>query len=153
MRSQLRFVMHPDDEREFGAAILDGSSLTLIDGPRWPKSRPQTHRSLDSIGPYCILWSSAEIPELDAEFIPSCGDWYCRSEGSTIQFLRSQLLGSFLTEGRIAIAMDGEPPMVARSVERRYRRLSRFIKQRYRNRMLRWRNPPSPRHPKTAALC
>jgi hypothetical protein len=148
MRSQLRFVMHAEDEREFVANVLGEASIVLIDGPRWPTNHPQSHRSLDYIGSYCILWSTADVPQLDSEFIPSCGDWYCRSEGSTIQFLRSQLLDSFLTDGRISVATDNEPPEVAQSVERRYRRLSRFIKQRYKNRVLRWRNPNAPQHSK-----
>ena len=149
MRSQLRFVMHPDDERDFVAVMLAEPSLHLIDGPRWPARCPQTHRSMASIGAYCILWSSADVPNLDAEFIPSTGDWYSRSEGSTIQFLRSRLFDSILTEGRLAIATKHEEPLIASSIERRYRRLSRFIKQRYKNRALRWRNPSAPQHAKT----
>lgn len=149
MRSQLRFVMHPDDEQVFVAEVLREKSVVLIDGPRWPTQSPEPHHSLESVGWYCILWSTTDAPKLHAEFIPSCGDWYCRSEGATIQFLRSQLLGSVLTEGRLAVATDEEDPDIARCVERRYRDLSRFIKKTYRNRTLRWFNPTAPAHPKT----
>ena len=149
MRSQLRFVMHPNDEHLFVAEVLREESVVLIDGPRWPAQSPEPHQSLESVGWYCILWSTNDTPELRAEFVPSCGDWYCRSEGATIQFLRSRLLGSILTEGRLAVATDEEEPDVAGRVEGRYRALSRFIKKRYRNRTLRWFNPRAPTHAKT----
>ena len=141
MRSQLRFVMHPDDEQTFIAEALRDASVCLIDGPRWPTRTPVRHRSLHTIGQYCILWSTDDAPQLAAEFLPATGDWYCRSEHLTIQFLRSQLAGSVLTEGRIAVATDDREPAAAHGVARRYRALSRFIRRSYRNRLLRWFDP------------
>ena len=55
MRSQIRFVMHPLDEAEFIAQLLQDESVGLIDGPRWPAAAPLVTRSLAQIkGGYCI---------------------------------------------------------------------------------------------------
>jgi hypothetical protein len=45
MRSQLRFVMHPDDERDFISEVLHDDAVVLINGPRWKSSEPEGHRS------------------------------------------------------------------------------------------------------------
>lgn len=67
MNSQLRFVMHPDDEREFAAQVLADPAVLLIDGPRWKAAAPETFRTLDAIrGSYCILWSPDDQAALDA---------------------------------------------------------------------------------------
>jgi hypothetical protein len=146
MRSQVRFVMHPDDEREFVDDLLRDDSVGLINGPRWKASEPTVHRSLESIDTYCIIWSKKDLAQLDAEFIPECNDWYCGSEGATIQFFRSRINGSVLTEGRLAVGTNSQPIEIAQVVDERYLKLRKFIKKRYRNNMLRWRNPtlPSP---------
>ena len=105
MRSQLRFIQHPNDEREFVAEILSDNSVQLIDGPRWKAKVPQTFRSLAEIqGNYCIIWSSQDRPALSARYIQTRNDWYCDAEMVTIQFLRSQCIDSIITEGRIAIS-------------------------------------------------
>ena len=49
MRSQIRFVMHPLDEAEFIAKLLEDESVGLIDGPRWPAATPLVTRSLDRL--------------------------------------------------------------------------------------------------------
>ena len=49
MRSQIRFVMHPLDEAEFIAQLLEDESVGLIDGPRWPAATPLVTRSLAQI--------------------------------------------------------------------------------------------------------
>ena len=141
MRSQLRFVMHHTDEADFISEVLRDCAVVLINGPRWKSSEPETHRSLDPIGSYCIIWSTKDLARLDSEFIPKCSDWYCRSEEATIQFLRSRSNGSMLAEGRLAINTSSEAAAVARSVEKRYRSLRSFVKKRYRNGILRWQNP------------
>jgi hypothetical protein len=101
----------------------------------------RSHRSLDSLDRYCIIWSRKDLVQLDAEFVPQCNDWYCQSEGATIQFLRSHRKEPVILEGRLAVGSNSEPPEVARAVEQRYRQLRTFVQKRYRNRMLRWRNP------------
>ena len=141
MRSQLRFVMHPDDERAFISEVLHDDAVVLINGPRWKSSEPKGHRSLESLGWYCIIWSKNDLATLDSEFIPECNDWYCRSEGATIQFLRSRSNGSVISEGRLAISTSSERNDVVRAVEKRYRNLRAFVKKRYRNGILQWRNP------------
>lgn len=129
MRSQLRFVMHPDDERDFISEVLHDDAVVLIDGPRWKSSEPKGHRSLESTGWYCIIWSKKDLPRLDSEFIPECNDWYCRSEGATIQFLRSRSNESVIVEGRLAISTSSERNDVAGAVEQRYRSLRTFVKK------------------------
>lgn len=141
MRSQLRFVMHPDDERDFISEVLHDDAVVLINGPRWKSSEPEVHRNLDSVGRYCIIWSQKDLATLESEFIPDCNDWYCRSEDATIQFLRSRSNGSVISEGRLAIKTSSEQNDVVRAVEKRYRSLRAFVKKRYRNGMLQWRNP------------
>lgn len=157
MRSQLRFVMHPDDEFVFLKEILNDDSVVLVDGPRWRSSSPETTREISSIGRYCIVWSHEDLTELTAEYIQTCGDWYCRSEHSTIQFLRSSLSGEILTEGRIAVSTDAAEQSTARRVERRYRKLSRMIKGAYSNSVVCWQDtqrsttPTGPRYANPSA--
>lgn len=146
MNSQLRFVMHPQDEREFVAQVLADPAVCLIDGPRWKTAAPETFRTLDAIrGSYCILWSPEDRPTLQARYIPSCDDWYCESEGATIQFLRSEAFaGGVLTEGRIAVGTRDASPDEARGVEKRYKALGRFIRKHYTNAVVCWCNPSLP---------
>ena len=104
MNSQIRFVMHPDDEREFEQLLLADESIRFIEGPRWKTQTPLTSRSLAEIrDDYCIIWSPNDIAKLKAEYIPTCNDWYCRSEHATIRFWRSEIAGPVITEGRISV--------------------------------------------------
>jgi hypothetical protein len=119
MKSQLRFVMHADDEASLLRELLQESAVLLIDGPRWKQPTPQTARSLSSIGNYCIVWSPEDISELTSEYVANTNDWYCRSEHSTIQFLRSRMTGAVLTEGRFAVWTDPAP--TARNLSTRVR--------------------------------
>jgi hypothetical protein len=143
MGSQIRFIMPPEDERDFEELLLSDASIRLIAGPRWKTREPQTSRSLGDIGYYCIIWSTTDIEHLTAEYIPTCDDWYCRSEYATIQFLRSELTESVLTEGRIAISTmvrDDFPEANVRSLEKRFGNLRKYIKKHYRNSVLQWQN-------------
>jgi hypothetical protein len=144
MRSQLRFVMHADDEAAFVAELLRDPAVLLIDGPRWKTPEPVTSRSLSSIGSTCIVWSPDDLPKLTAEFIPSCRDWYCRSEHATMQFWRSRMIGTFLTDGRLAVSTDAARAFAAAGVERRYKVLRRTIKKTYANAVVAWTNPMLP---------
>ena len=145
MRSQIRFVMHPLDEAEFIAQLLEDESVGLIDGPRWPTATPLVTRSLAQIkGSYCIIWSSTDRAALTARFVPTCNDWYCDSEQVTIQVLRSQIRAAVITEGRIAVSTNELTPEEAAGVEKRFKSLSRFIKKQYRNKVLSWCWPVVP---------
>lgn len=146
MNSQLRFVMHPDDEREFAAQVLADPAVLLIDGPRWKAAEPQTFRTLDAIrGSYCILWSPDDQAALDARYIAGCNDWYCESEYATVQFLRSEVFtGGVLTEGRIAVSTGNASAQAAQGVERRYKALGRFVRKHYTNAVVCWCNPSQP---------
>jgi hypothetical protein len=145
MRSQLCFVMHPIDEQEFAAQVLSDDSVYLIDGPRWQASTPEVHRSLEGIaGGYCIVWSTQDCAVLRARHIPACNDWYCQSEFATIQFLRSQILDSVITQGRIAIGTSDTSEFDGKGVERRFKSLARYLKKHYANSVLCWGNPRLP---------
>jgi hypothetical protein len=144
MNSQLRFIMHPDDELLLLEKVLNEPSVVLINGPRWKAATPATARSLSQIGSYCIIWSPENLSELEARFIPSCNDWYCQSEHSTIQFLRSEIRGTVVTEGRFAIGTNFASPRAASGVERRFKALSKFVKKTYSNSIMRWQNPTIP---------
>jgi hypothetical protein len=62
MKSQVRFVMHPDDEREFEQLLLADESIRFIEGPRWKTETPLTSRSLADIHDnYRIIWSPNDI--------------------------------------------------------------------------------------------
>lgn len=151
MRSQLRFVMHPDDEREFEQVLVRDESIRLIAGPRWKTETPATSRSLAEIhDSYCIIWSTSDIAKLEVEYLPSANDWYCRSEHATIQFLRSELDESVLTEGRIAVSTmvsDSFPAASAQRLEQRYKDLRKYFRKTYSNSIIQWRNPTIPYAP------
>ena len=153
MRSQIRFVMHPLDEADFIAQVLLDADVGLIDGPRWPAEVPQVTRSLAQIkGRYCIIWSSVDRAVLTARFVPTCNDWYCNSEGATLQLLRSTQKDAVLLEGRIAIGTTGENAEESAGVERRFKALQRFIKKNFTNSALVWRNARAPANPAGQSL-
>jgi hypothetical protein len=147
VRSQIRFVMHPDDEVALITELLRDPTILLVDGPRWKSVAPPTTRDISAVGHYCLIWSPDDLPELPAEFIPSCNDWYCRGEHATIQLLRSAVTGTMITDGRLAIATGGADQNTLAKVEQRYKWLCRSIKRTYLNSVVRWRNPELPEAP------
>jgi hypothetical protein len=151
MNSQVRFAMHPADEREFEQLLVSDAAIRFIAGPRWTTSTPETSRSLADIDDhYCIIWSTSDIATLKAEYIPSCDDWYCRSEYATIQFLRSEIDESIITEGRIAVSTISRrdfPASSVKSLEKRYGDLRKYIRKNYSNSIIQWRNPTIPYAP------
>lgn len=154
MRSTLRFVMHPQDEQSVVAELLREPSVVLIDGPRWQSAKPKTTRDVTTLRDYCIIWSPDDLPQLTARFVPACKDWYCESEHSTIQFLRSSLAGRVLTEGRLAISTEAAAAQARSAVERRYKALRGFLKKNFANAVLRWQNmnlPVMPAGPSRSA--
>ena len=56
MKSQVRFVMHPDDEYVLVAELLRDPAVLLVDGPRWKVAVPPTTRNISAVGSYCIIW-------------------------------------------------------------------------------------------------
>jgi hypothetical protein len=157
MNSQVRFVMHPDDEREFEQLLLANESIRFIEGPRWKTETPLTSSSLADIHDnYCIIWSPNDIAKLKAEYIPTCNDWYCRSEHATIYFNRSEIDGSVITEGQISVSTTRTadfPASRAKNVEKRYVMLRSHIKKTYSNSVLQWRwsEPVEPGGPENSA--
>lgn len=147
MKSQLRFVMHPEDEAALVAELLRDPAVLLVNGPRWPSAEPPTTRDIAQIGSYCIIWSPDDLPVLAADFIPACNDWYCRAEHATLQFLRCSVTGAVITDGRLAISTGLATAGTAANVERRYKHLCRAIKATYLNAIVQWRNPDLPEAP------
>ena len=151
MNSQVRFAMHPADERDFEQLLVSDESIRFIAGPRWKAETPETSRSLaDTHGYHCMIWSLSDIAKLNAEYIPTCDDWYCRSEQATIQFLRSQMDEAVITEGRLAVCTVESPAFPASSVanlENRYKKLRSYIKRNFLNSIIQWRNPTLPYAP------
>jgi hypothetical protein len=143
--------MHPADEAEFEKLLVSDESIRFIAGPRWKTETPETSRTLAEIDDtYCIIWSTADMVKLKAEYIPSCDDWYCRSEHATIQFLRSDMDEAVITEGRIAISTIPSPDFPAasaRSLEKRYGDLWKYFRRIYSNSIIQWRNPTVPYAP------
>ena len=142
--------MHPDDEREFEQVLLRDESIRFIAGPRWKTETPNTSRSLEDIGYYCIIWSTSDIKKLKADYIPSCDDWYCQSEYATIQFLRSKIEDEILINGRLAISTISSrdfPLTSVNSLEKRYRDLRKYFRKTYSNSIVQWRNPTFPYAP------
>jgi hypothetical protein len=151
MNSQVRFAMHPADEHEFEQLLVSDESIRFIAGPRWKTETPKTSRSLAGLDDfYCIIWSTSDIAKLTADYIPSCNDWYCRSEYATIQFLRSEMDESIITERRIAVSTISRHDFPASSVkrlERRYGDLRKYFRKNYSNSVIQWRNPMVPYAP------
>lgn len=151
MRSQVRFAMHPDDERDLEHLLVRDESIRFIAGPRWKTETPTSFRSLTDIANnYCIIWSTSDIAELKSEYIPTCNDWYCRSEYATIQFLRSEIDEMVITEGRIAVAsssQDDFPASSVKSLEKRFSNLQKYLQKNYSNSIIQWRNPAAPYAP------
>jgi hypothetical protein len=151
MHSQVRFIMHPADERDFERQLVSDESIHFIAGPRWKAETPKTSRSLDDIDDYyCIIWSTNDVAKLTAEYIPSCDDWQCRSEYATIQFLRSEIHEPVITEERIAVSsMPGRdfPASSVKSLEKRYEVLRKYVRTNYSNSIIQWCNPTIPYAP------
>ncbi|WP_146534797.1 hypothetical protein [Rubripirellula reticaptiva] len=145
MNSQVRFAMHPADERDFEHLLVSDEAIRFIAGPRWKAETPVTSRSLADIDTnYCIVWSTSDIAKLKAEYIPACDDWYCRSEYATIQFLRSEIDEALITEGRIAVSTVPSrdfPTSRVKSLEKRYSDLRKYFRKNYSNSIIQWRNP------------
>ena len=143
MKSQFRFVMHPDDEHTFAGHVLSEESVLLIDGPRWQTPQPQTYRSLNGVkGSYCIIWSPQDQASLSSRKVPASEIWYCEAESFTIQFLRSQIFDSVITEGRLAVSTSGLGGELG--VEQRFKALVRHAKRHYTNSAIQWVNPTRP---------
>jgi hypothetical protein len=143
--------MHPADERDFEPLLVSDESIRLIAGARWRTESPKSSRSLAEIDDhYCIIWSTSDIATLKAEYIPSCDDWYWRSEYAAIQFLRSEIDELVITDGRFAVSTIRSRDFPASSVqnlEKRYGELRNYIKRSFSNSIIQWRNPTIPYAP------
>lgn len=100
-----------------------------------------------------MIWSPFETPPLTGTHHHNDhGDWwYCNNEFLTIQFLRSGLQNNetSLFTGRLAFATDNGEALLhepsAPSIEKRFKRLKRFVKAKYENDTIIWQNISLPR--------
>jgi hypothetical protein len=128
MGTQLQTIMAPDDEAAFLAFVFARPTVYLIPRERNPTPDvPRTREMRGVQGWICHLWDTAILPKLKVEFIPTCNDYYLRSEGGLIQFLRSRRKGDTLEAGRIALG--GETP----AAKAWYRSLERWLKAHFAN--------------------
>jgi hypothetical protein len=99
MRSQIRFVMHDEDEHEFVQEVLAEPGTVFVNGPKWATEEPPVlSRVEDGDGFYQMIWNPGETLALTGKHYAK-GDeesWYCENEFLTLQFLRSGAHASFL---------------------------------------------------------
>ena len=141
MRSQITFIMHPDDQAEFVDEVLSESGVVLVDGPKWETPDPPLLSGAEEGGRHLMIWNADETRPLLGRHHTHDGDqwWYCKNESLTLQFLRSSLYESFIVEGRIAVGSDDAGKSAA-AVDKRYKRLRRWLKKTYTNGVLFWQN-------------
>ena len=154
MRSQISFVMHPEDEVEFVSLALTEPNTVFVNGPKWTTPTPALSTDIASVGNYLMIWNPSETRPLSARHHEKDGKewWYCDNEFLTIQFIRSGIEGErFLFTGRLAVATTEKwseavyDKESAASVERRFKSLSRAIKKMYSNGVILWQDVSRPR--------
>jgi hypothetical protein len=149
MRSQITFVMHPDDEANFIGFVSAEPGTAFVDGPNWSAPQPPIVTNIERASRYLMIWNPSETPKLkgahhrkdDVEW------WYCENEFLTIQLLRSgfQCDKPYLLEGRIAIQTTKLHEPSAPAIETRFKRLRNFIKKSFTNNVIIWQNTEAPR--------
>lgn len=154
MRSQVRFVMHPEDEAEFARVVKSEAGTVFVDGANWHHPRPPVVNDIETAGSYLMIWNQLETPELIAKHYQNEEDewWCCENEFSTLQFLRSgfQLGEPFLFEGRIAVSTTAKDKSLfhatsAAAIEHRFKALRKFVKKGYANSTIIWQALSLPR--------
>lgn len=154
MRSDIRFVMHPDDEAEFAEKVISETGTVFVDGPIWSEPQPPVTEDIRTAGNDLMIWNSSETPELTGTHHRKEGKewWYCNNEFLTIQFHRSGFHSElpFLVEGSIAVCTTSKDKVFydepsAESIERRFRTLRNFIKKSYVNKAIIWQSVSLPR--------
>ncbi|MCA8990123.1 MAG: hypothetical protein KDA78_20920, partial [Planctomycetaceae bacterium] len=154
MRSEVCFVMHPEDEKDFVRIITSEQGVVLVNGPKWDQPDPPVCHDINRAGNYLMIWNPSETPGLTANHHRKEDKewWYCNNEHLTIQFLRSgfQYHEPYLFAGRIAVCTTSlektvHDPSSAEQIERRFKSLRKQIQKTYRNSILIWQNPSLPR--------
>jgi hypothetical protein len=131
--------MAPEDEAMFLRFVFERPTAHLIPELRNPtREVPRTRAIHGERSLHCMLWDETILPEPVVEHVPSCNDYYLRSEESLIQFLRSPVTQDTITAGRIALATGWKGgadtnPKTARAMTRWYDTLARWIKSRFKN--------------------
>ena len=131
MRSQVVTLMAPEDEAAFLAFAFERPTVYLIPGVRHPTAEvPRTREVAGVTSSNCALWDQALLPKPEVEYIPSCDDYYLRSDDRLIQFLRSPVETGSIGVGRIALATE-VPSMAAW-----FKTLARWIQKHFSNALI-----------------
>jgi|SRR6185295_2073191 len=126
--TQTGTIMAPEDEWRFLEYAFEDPDVHLITDVRFPtKAIPHTRSTDPGPHPHCALWNKAMLPAPVVEYIPTCNDYYLRSEASLIQYLRSPLQGTSIAPGRIALMTHLVEP------RRWYESLRKWLKKNFRN--------------------
>jgi hypothetical protein len=154
MRSQVRFVMRPEDEASFASVVTSEMETVFVNGPDWPTPRPTVTTDVQKSGDYLMIWNPSQTPPLTAKHYRNKDAewWYCKNEFLTLQFLRSgfQYGEPFLFEGSLAVATTDQDKSVflarsAPAIEKRYNALRKLIQKTYTNKIILWQALSSPR--------
>lgn len=83
VRSQVITIMAPEDEAAFLGFVFERPTVYLIPDVRNPTPEvPRTRDIREHKSLHCMLWDKAILPQLRIEHIPSCSDYYLRSDES-----------------------------------------------------------------------
>ena len=66
MRSQVRFVLYPDDEWEFAEFIPAELGTIFVDGPKWLEPEPPVTSKIDEAGSYLMILNPKQTPPMKA---------------------------------------------------------------------------------------
>lgn len=154
MRSQVRFIMHPDDEADFVRIITAEPGIVFVNGPNWSTPGPPIMTDFAKPDSYLMIWNPTETPKLIGTHFRN-GDeewWNCKNEFLTLQFLRSgfQHGEPFLLEGSVSVGTTDQDKSFfhkpsAPAVDERFKTLRKFIRKTYTTKVIIWQPLDSPR--------
>ena len=105
VRSQVITIMAPEDEAAFLGFVFERPTVYLIPDVRNPTPEvPRTRDIREHKSLHCMLWDKAILPQLRIEHIPSCSDYYLRSDVSV-----RATAGFFLEAGQDSSPEPGGP--------------------------------------------
>lgn len=120
--------MAPEDEAAFLEVLFARPSAYVIPEVRNPTQDVPHKRDLSAVSSLnCMLWDQKILRKPEVEHIPSCNDYYLRSDELLLQYLRSPVKPDSIGAGRLAIASEH------RALGAWFTELQRWIKARFKN--------------------
>lgn len=120
--------MAPEDEAAFLEVLLARPSVYVIPEVRNPTADVPHTRDLREVSSlHCMLWDQKILRRPEVEHIPSCDDYYLRSDDLLLQYLRSPVKEGSIGAGRLAIASEH------RALGAWFTALQRWIKGHFKN--------------------